>query len=50
MATAALVGLVYGTWFVLRGRNLWPLIIAHGVTDTLSMIAVYMKAMPGTAS
>lgn len=50
MATAALVGLVYGTWFVLRGRNIWPLIIAHGVTDTLSMIAVYMKVMPGTAS
>lgn len=49
MATAALVGTVYATWFVLRGRNLWPLIIAHGITDTISMIAVYMKVMPGTA-
>jgi membrane protease YdiL (CAAX protease family) len=47
--TAAFVGLVYGAWFVLRGRNLWPLIIAHGLTDTISMTLIYLRAMPGTA-
>lgn len=41
VATAAAVGAVYGAWYVLRGRNLWPLIIAHGLTDTVSLIAIY---------
>lgn len=45
MASAALVGLIYGTWFMLRGRNLWPLIIAHGLTDTVSLFAIYAGAL-----
>jgi membrane protease YdiL (CAAX protease family) len=43
---AAVVGIVYGTWYMLRGRNLWPLIIAHGVTDTISMVAIYAGVFP----
>jgi uncharacterized protein len=41
VATATLVGLIYGAWYVMRGRNLWPLIIAHGLTDMVSLLAIY---------
>lgn len=46
IVTAMLVGLVFGTWFVLRGRNLLPLIVAHGLIDTISMLAIYSGLMP----
>ena len=46
IANATLVGLVYGSWYVLRGRLLWPLILAHGVTDTISLVAIYAGVMP----
>jgi membrane protease YdiL (CAAX protease family) len=40
VATATLVGLIFGAWYVFRSRNLWPLILAHGLTDTISLIAI----------
>ena len=46
VATAMLVGVIFGSWFVLRGRNLLPLIIAHGLTDTISVFAIYAGVMP----
>ena len=46
VATAMLVGVVFGSWFALRGRNLAPLIIAHGLTDTISVVAIYAGVMP----
>lgn len=36
--TTGLIGLVFGTVYVLTGRNLWPLIIAHIYLNTMSMI------------
>ncbi len=36
--TTGLIGLVFGTVYVLTGRNLWPLIIAHIILNTMSMI------------
>lgn len=36
--TAGLIGLVFGTVYVLTGRNLWPLIIAHIILNTMSMV------------
>ena len=36
--TTGLIGLVLGTVYVLTGRNLWPLIIAHILLNTLSMV------------
>lgn len=42
--TAAVVGAVYGAWFLARDRNLWPLIVAHGLTDTISIVALYAGA------
>jgi membrane protease YdiL (CAAX protease family) len=36
--TTGLIGLVFGTVYVLTGRNLWPLIIAHIILNTMSMV------------
>ena len=35
------VGLVFGAMFIRSGRNLWPVIAAHGVIDTIAMTALY---------
>jgi membrane protease YdiL (CAAX protease family) len=42
--TAGVVGLVYGTVYAINGRNLWPLILAHGITDSVSLVALYYGA------
>ena len=34
-------GAVYGAAFLLSKRNLWPLILVHGVNDTLGLILLY---------
>jgi len=36
--TVALIGLAMGIGYVAFGRNLWPLIIAHCVLNTISMV------------
>jgi uncharacterized protein len=41
VTTAGLIGLLYGVVYVGNGRNLVPLILAHGLTDSLSLIAIY---------
>jgi uncharacterized protein len=46
VASAALVAVVFGAWYVRYGRNLWPLILAHGLTDTLTLAAIYAGLMP----
>jgi membrane protease YdiL (CAAX protease family) len=43
VTTAALIGLVYGVVYVCNGRNLVPLLVAHGLTDSLSLIAIYLR-------
>lgn len=37
------IGLTLGTLFLVFKRNLWPLIIGHGLVDTLSFSAVYFQ-------
>jgi len=41
MFKVGLIGLVYGLSYLVVGRNLWPLIIAHGLMDTLDMVLHY---------
>tara|TARA_R110002012_G_scaffold321191_1_gene547961 strand:+ start:2164 stop:2457 length:294 start_codon:yes stop_codon:yes gene_type:complete len=36
--SVGLIGLVMGIAYVKFGRNLWPLIIAHAVLNTMSMV------------
>ena len=42
----ATVGFVLGAIFVAAGRNIWPVILAHGLIDTMSLVALYLGAMP----
>ena len=36
------VGAVLGTCYVVFGRNLWPIILAHGLGNTLGMLVRYL--------
>jgi uncharacterized protein len=47
MATAALLGLLYGATYLRSGRNLPALMLAHGATDSLSLVALYFGAAAG---
>ena len=46
--TTAIVGFVFGIFYVLQGRNLWALILVHGLIDTLSVIQFYLVGVPST--
>ena len=36
-----LIGLVFGISYLVAGRNLWPLILAHALIDTLDFVSCY---------
>ncbi len=40
--TIFVVALVMGLLYIRLGRNLWPLILAHGIVDTLSFLEDYL--------
>jgi len=42
LVSAGAIGLVLGALFLLYKRNLWPLILAHGLVDTLVFTALYL--------
>lgn len=48
--SAGVVALVFGTVYVLNGRQLLPLILAHGLTDSVSLIAIYAGATGARAT
>ncbi len=35
------VALIFGSVFIRCGRNLWPVIVAHGIIDSVAMTALY---------
>lgn len=37
------IGIAFGAMFLLFKRNLWPLILLHGVIDTLTFTAIFME-------
>ncbi len=39
---AGVIGLIFGTLFLLYKRNLWPLVLAHGFINSLGFTAQYM--------
>jgi membrane protease YdiL (CAAX protease family) len=43
MVATGLVGLVFGFVFLLNGKNLWMLVLAHGIIDTLSFVQIYLS-------
>ena len=40
-SVAGAIGFGYGLLFWLGMRNLWPLIVAHAIPDTISLIGIY---------
>ena len=42
MVNLFVVGLVLGYVYLRSGRNLWPVIVAHGLINTLSITLVYL--------
>ncbi|MCM4161105.1 CPBP family intramembrane metalloprotease [Antarcticibacterium flavum] len=36
-----LVGLVFGTAYLLNKRRVWPLIFVHGLLDTIALVSIY---------
>lgn len=37
------IALAFGTMFLLLKRNLWPVILLHGIVDTLTFTALYLE-------
>ncbi|WP_082788248.1 CPBP family intramembrane glutamic endopeptidase [Sphingorhabdus sp. M41] len=37
------IALAFGTMFLLLKRNLWPVILMHGIIDTLTFTALYLE-------
>lgn len=50
--TTGFVGLVFGLLYLVARRNLWPMIIGHGLLNTFGITALYLQAIgalpPGT--
>jgi len=46
-ARGAVTGLVLGGLYLAFGRNLWPAILAHGLSDTLALVMVVCGFTPG---
>lgn len=44
MLTSASIGLVFGL-ACLRSRSIWPLVLAHGLVDSLSLTALFLGAL-----
>lgn len=36
-----IIGLIFGIAYVLNSRRIWPLIFAHGIIDTISLVGIY---------
>jgi membrane protease YdiL (CAAX protease family) len=47
MIATGLTGAIFGAAYLASGRNLWCAIIAHGLTDTLGFVMIYLGVYPG---
>ena len=45
--SAGLGGFVFGLLYLATGRNLWVCVIAHGTTDTVGFLLLYLGRYPG---
>lgn len=41
-------GLLFGGLYLACGRNLWVPILAHGISDTIGLAAIYFGYLPGS--
>lgn len=44
LVTTAAIGIAFGAAFLLLKRNLWPIVLVHGVVDTINFIVLYLGA------
>lgn len=42
LINAGVIGLIFGTYFLLYKRNLWPLVLAHGFINSLGFTSEFM--------
>lgn len=42
LVNAGVIGLIFGTFFLLYKRNLWPLVLAHGFINSLGFTSEFM--------
>ena len=45
--TTGLTGLMFGGAYLASGRNLWCAILAHGFSDTIGFVMIYLGVYPG---
>ena len=48
VVSATLTALFYGLFFILVGRSLWPVMIAHATWDSLAFTLIYLNGVPST--
>jgi len=48
MISAGLGGFAFGLLYLVTGRNLWVSVIAHGTTDTVGFLLLYLGKYPGS--
>ena len=49
LLTAGFGGLVYGVFFLIAGRNLWALILYHGIWNSAGVTLIYLNGVPSTS-
>ncbi|MGM0933516.1 MAG: CPBP family intramembrane glutamic endopeptidase [Bacteroidota bacterium] len=35
------IGFIFGVFYLLNGRRIWPLILVHGLIDTVALVSIY---------
>ena len=41
MLITGIVGFIFGVAYLFNGRRIWPLIVVHGLLDTLTLLSIY---------
>jgi membrane protease YdiL (CAAX protease family) len=47
MLSTGISGLFFGAYFLASGRNLWSSILAHGVSNSIGFILIFLGRYPG---
>jgi CAAX protease family protein len=47
VVATGVTGFLFGSAYILSGRNLWCAILAHGLLDTLGFLMIYSGVYPG---
>jgi len=48
VVSATVAALAYGIFFLIAGKNLWPIIIVHAVWDSLGFILIFQSGISST--